>query len=59
MVEIYIILRKYDLALEKIDRLLSIPSDMGIGWLLVDPKYEPLCNLPGFKKLVEKYRQVE
>ena len=42
MVDIYIFLGKYDLALENIERLLSIPSEMTMGKLLIDPRYEPL-----------------
>lgn len=56
MLDIYIFLGKYNLALEKIERLLSIPSDLGLGWLLVDPKYEGIRDHPRFKKLVEKYK---
>jgi tetratricopeptide (TPR) repeat protein len=56
MAEIYIILGKYDLALDKIERLLSIPSHISTCEMLVEPMYEPLRNLPRFKKLVEKYK---
>ncbi len=56
MANIYVYLAKYDLALKKMEPLLSKPSEFGIGWLLTDPLYEPLHNLPRFKELVEKYR---
>ena len=51
-------LNKYDLAMDKIEMLLSIPSNLSIGWMMADPVYEPIRNLPRFKKLAEKYKYV-
>ena len=58
LAEIYIMLNKYDLAMDKIEMLLSIPSNLSVGWMMADPFYEPIRNLPRFKKLAEKYQYV-
>ena len=56
LAEIYIIMKQYDVALDKIEKLLSIPGYFSVGWMMVNPIYEPLRDLPRFKKLVEKYK---
>lgn len=55
MALIYTMVGEYDLALEQIDQLLSIPSLMSVNLLNNDPVWEPLWNYPGFKNLIEKY----
>jgi len=55
MARIYTMVGEYDLALEQIDELLSIPSLMSVNLLKNDPVWEPLWNYPGFKNLIEKY----
>lgn len=55
LARIYTMVGEYDLALEQIGQLLSIPSLMSINLLKKDPVWEPLWNLPEFKQLIEKY----
>ncbi len=52
---IYVMTGKYDKALEQIDYLLSIPGFFSIKILEIDPRWAPLKNQTGFKKILEKY----
>jgi len=52
---IYVMLGKYPEALEQIQYLLSIPGNLSIKILELDPKWAPLKNQPEFKKILEKY----
>lgn len=52
MAEIYIIAGEYDLALDQIELLLSIPSVISVNWLQNDPVYDPLKDNQRFQKLV-------
>ena len=55
MARIYTMVGEYDLALEQIDQLLSIPSLMSVNLLKNDPVWESLWDLTEFKKLIEQY----
>ena len=44
-----------DKALDLIDELLSIPSDLSVGLLRLDPVWDPLRDHPRFQALLEKY----
>ena len=55
LAQAYILLGDYDKALNQIDFLLSIPGEFSINKLKLDPLYDPLRNLPGYKKIIEKY----
>lgn len=57
LARIYTMVGEYDLALEQIGQLLSIPSLMSINLLKNDPVWEPLWELPEFKKLINKYSE--
>jgi len=57
LMEIYIFSKNYDLAIEKIEYLFSIPSDIHLGNILLDPIYDKLRNLPGFKKIIDSARK--
>ncbi len=48
---IYTILGENDLALDRIEYLLSIPSWLSPAWLAADPMWKPLRGLPRFQKL--------
>ena len=37
------------------DELLSIPCDLSVGLLRLDPVWDPLRNNPRFQALLEKY----
>ncbi len=55
LARVYILLGDYEKALHQIDYLLSIPGDMTLNKLKLDPIYDPLRNLPGYKNIIEKY----
>jgi tetratricopeptide (TPR) repeat protein len=52
LMEIYILTNNYNLALDKMEYLLSIPSWLGIGYLSINPLYDKLRSLPRFQKIV-------
>jgi hypothetical protein len=47
---------EYDLAIEQFEYLLSIPGELSIPLLRLDPAWNPLRDHPRFKKLVESKR---
>ena len=49
---IYGMVGEYDAAIEQLEHLLSIPSDIGPGLLRVDPLWEPVRNDPRFQRLL-------
>jgi len=51
---IYTMTGEYDLALEQIELLLSIPSPISKAWLKMDVRFKPLYNNPKFQNLPEK-----
>jgi tetratricopeptide (TPR) repeat protein len=52
LTNIYILTGEYDLAMDKIEFLLTIPGDLSIPLLKVDPAYDRLRNLPRFQKIL-------
>ncbi|HEY5125338.1 MAG TPA: tetratricopeptide repeat protein, partial [Ignavibacteria bacterium] len=52
---IYVMVGKYDDAIKQIKYLLSIPGLLSIKILELDPRWAPLRNQPGFKKMMERY----
>ena len=53
---IYVDVGDYDAALNQIECLLSIPNYiLSVSLLRLDPRYDPLRNLPRYQKLLEKY----
>ena len=52
---IYLLVGEYDLAVDRLDYLLSIPSPLSANLLRLDPFWEPLREHPKFKQLLEKY----
>jgi tetratricopeptide (TPR) repeat protein len=57
LMEIYILTGNYDMALDKIEYLLSVPSWLSIGDLLIDPIFDKLRSLPRFQTIVENARK--
>ena len=51
---IYVGAGEYDAALDQLEHLLSIPSPVSSGLLLVDPLYAPLRGNPRFERLVRQ-----
>lgn len=52
---IYILTGDYEDALKQIDQLLSNPTGFSVNRLKLDPLYDPLRNLPGYKEIITKY----
>ncbi|UCC47271.1 MAG: tetratricopeptide repeat protein, partial [Gemmatimonadota bacterium] len=53
---IYVVVGEHDAALDRLEYLLSIPSDMSIPLLQTDPIWAPLRDHPRFQRLVEGNR---
>lgn len=56
LAKIYTLTGDYDNAFKQIDSLLSKPSYFSVSRLEVDPLYDPLRNLTGYKEIIEKYK---
>jgi hypothetical protein len=55
---VYMKAGQYENALKEIDFLLSNPSDVSVKLLETDPKWSPLWQLSGFRKLETKYDRI-
>jgi TolB-like protein/Flp pilus assembly protein TadD len=55
--EIYIFTKNYDMSIEKMEYLLSIPSPLHIGDILINPIYDNLRSVPRFQKIIENARK--
>ncbi len=47
----------YQQALDQLENLLSIPSEISIQFLQIDPTYLPIRDHPRFRALIEKYEK--
>ena len=52
LMEIYVFTGNYDQALNKIEYLLSNPSWLSVGKLMIDPIFDNLRSLPRFQKII-------
>ena len=52
LVRIYTLGGEPEKALDQLEPLLKIPSDLSPGWLKIDPNFDPLRRNPRFQKLV-------
>ncbi|MGE5811124.1 MAG: tetratricopeptide repeat protein, partial [Ignavibacteria bacterium] len=55
MAIIYTLIGDFNSALRQIDFILSIPGPFSLNQLKLDPLFDPLRNLPGYKAIVAKY----
>lgn len=55
LAQVYVMVGEYDKAFDQIEYLLSIPGELSVALLKIDPVWAPLRSLPRFQKLVEKY----
>jgi len=56
LAKIYTKVGEYDLAIDKIDYLLSIPGELSVPYIQIDPVWRPLLHIPRFQKVLEKYK---
>jgi tetratricopeptide (TPR) repeat protein len=52
LTRIYVLTGEYDLAMDKIEYLLTIPGDLSVPVLKIDPLYDKLHDLPRFQKIL-------
>jgi len=57
LMNIYVLTGNTDLALDKMENLLSIPSDLHAGRIMIDPIYDKLRNLPRFRQIINSARK--
>ncbi len=55
LARIYTMVGDYDAAIDRLEYLLSIPGDLSISLLRIDPTWDPLRSHPRFQALLEKY----
>jgi non-specific serine/threonine protein kinase len=55
LARIYAMVGKYDAAIDRIDYLLSIPGELSVQLLHLDPTWAPLHDHPRFQALIAKY----
>ncbi len=53
LARIYVMVGKYDAAIDHLEFLVSVPGEMSIPLLRLDPAWDPLRDHPRFKKLIE------
>jgi TolB-like protein/Flp pilus assembly protein TadD len=52
LAKIYTLAGEYDLAMDKIEFLLTIPGDFSVPFLKINPMYDKLRSLPRFQKIL-------
>ena len=52
LAQIYVMTGDYDSAIDQLEYLLSIPSNISIPYLRIDPTWAPLRNQPSFQRLL-------
>jgi serine/threonine-protein kinase len=52
LARIYVMVGKYDAAIERLEYLVSIPGYLTPAWLRIDPAWDPLRRNPRFERLV-------
>jgi len=54
LAQVYVMVGEYDKALDNIEYLLSIPGELSIPLLKIDPVWAPLDSHPRFQKLLKR-----
>jgi serine/threonine protein kinase/tetratricopeptide (TPR) repeat protein len=53
LAEIYVMVGEFDVAIDQLEFLLSVPGEMSIPLLRLDPAWDPLRDHPRFERLLE------
>ncbi|MHC4536138.1 MAG: protein kinase domain-containing protein [Planctomycetota bacterium] len=53
LARIYVMVEEFDAAIDRLEFLLSIPSEISTPLLRIDPTWKPLCGHPRFRNLIE------
>jgi serine/threonine-protein kinase len=53
LAQIYVMVGEFDLAIDQLEFLLSIPGELSVPLLRIEPAWEPLRDHPRFRNLVE------
>ena len=56
LAKIYTIVGEYELAIQKLDYLLSIPGELSVPYIKIDPVWNDLLELPRMKEVLKKYQ---
>jgi len=56
LAKIYAMVGEHDFAIDKIDYLLSIPGELSVPCIKIDPVWKPLLDNPRFQKVLGKYK---
>jgi len=57
LMEIYLLSGNYKIVLDKMEYLLSVPSWLSTGDLLIDPLYDKLRQLSRFQKIINSVQK--
>ncbi len=52
LARIYTMVGEYDAAIDRLERLLAVPSNTAVPGLRIDPTWDPLRDHPRFQQLV-------
>ncbi len=55
LAKIYTIVGEAELAIQKLDYLLSIPGELSVPYIKIDPVWIDLLELPRMKEVISKY----
>jgi tetratricopeptide (TPR) repeat protein len=54
LAKIYSMVGEYDLAIDKLEYLLSIPGELSVPYIKLDPVWRPLLKIPRFQNLLKQ-----
>jgi len=57
LAEIHSIIGNQDNAIDKLDLLLSMPSEVTVAFLKIDSMFDPVRENPRFQQMIQKYSE--